>query len=312
MDKEYDLETGEELVKDLPEGEEHEEEYDDDEEETLKTPEPKEGEEGEGEEEGTDDEREAIRARRRQERKDRKQHHKDLVETLRRELSARDSIIDELRSRQDAIERRSSGSELAQLEKAKQEAAQAYTYYRDQIAEAVNSSNGAMATEATERMQAAQRRFDELQNYEKALKSRQAAPQALDPRLVNHAQSWMNANKWYDPAGKDTDSRVVLTLDNQLAAEGWNPTTKEYWDELDARVKKYLHHRATGDKITRNKPRSVVSGGSRESSSSKGRDSYSLSAERVKSLKDAGLWDDPKKRAEAIKRFRDWDQQNKA
>ena len=86
-------------------------------------------------------------------------------------------------------------------------------------------------------------RLDELTRVEKAFQSRQAAPQPLDPRLVNHAQRWMERNKWYDPTAKDQDSRIAMTLDQQMANEGWDPTTQQYWEELDNRLQKYLPHR---------------------------------------------------------------------
>jgi hypothetical protein len=131
--------------------------------------------------------------------------------------------------------------------------------------------------------------------------------------MVNHAQAWMERNPWYDPAGRDQDSRIALTLDNQLAADGWNPTTPEYWEELEARTQKYLPHRFSGGTINNNdKPRgrrSPVAGSGRDSAGSR-EGTYKLSAERVNALKDAGIWDDPKARSEAIKRFREYDRAN--
>ncbi len=257
-----------------------------------------------------DDEREAIRARRREERRHKKEAQRDREESLRRELASRDAIINELRARQDAFERRNVGNDLAQLENTKRQIAQAYNYYKDQIRVATESGNGAVVADATEKMLQAQRKFDEVTQYEEAMKRQQAAPQPLDPRLTSNAQKWMNANKWYNATGSDQDSRVVLTLDNQLAAEGWDPTTEAYWDELSARVKKYLPHRAAGAKITaQSKPKVVVAGSGRESVGSK-KGTYRLSPERVAALKEAGIWDDPAQRADAVKRFREYDKQN--
>lgn len=257
------------------------------------------------------EEREAIRERRRKERHHKKQAQREREDTLRRELSARDSIINEMRAKLDVIERRNTGSEMAQLENSKKQATQAYNFFKDQIRVGTESGNGAAVADATEKMFQAQRRLDELNRFESAFKQRQQAPQALDPRLVNHAKDWMGKNRWYDPAGNDQDSRIALTLDQQLANEGWNPATPEYWQELDNRVKKYIPHRASSGKISNNKPRSVVSGSGREGGSSAGASQvYKLSGERVQALKDAGIWDDPKQRAEAIKRFRDYDKEN--
>lgn len=259
----------------------------------------------------TDEERESIRERRRQERHNRKQAQRHREETLRRELSARDSIINELRQKVDLIERRNTGSEAAQLENAKKQVAQSYNFFKDQIRVATEAGNGAAVAEATEKMIQSQRKFDELAGYERSLKQQQNTPQPLDPRLANQAESWMKRNSWYDPGAKDQDSGIVLTLDQRLASEGWDPTTKEYWDELDSRVKKYLPHRAIRGKISDTKPRSVVTGSGREASNPQS-GTFKLSAERVQALKDAGIWDDPKQRAEAAKRFREYDKQNQS
>lgn len=309
---EIDIETGEEVKAKVAEDheDEREEEHEDQEDEREESSKKEDDEEMDNA--SDDDEREAIRARRREERRHRKQAQKEREDTLRRELAARDAIINEMRQRLDVVERRGTGSELAQLDNAKKQAAQAYNFFKDQIRVATEANNGAAVADATEKMILAQRKIDELTQYEKAYKQKQSAPQPLDPRLANHAQDWMAKNSWYDPSARDQDSRVTLMLDQSLAQEGWDPTTPEYWKELDSRVKKYLPHRANQGKMTSTKPKSVVAGAGRESTSSstKASNTYRLSAERVSALKEAGLWDDPKKRAEAIKRFREYDKQN--
>lgn len=262
-----------------------------------------------------DDERDAIRERRRQERKQRRAAQKEREETLRRELSARDAVINQLRGEVDVIKRRNTGSELAQLNQAKEQTAQAYAYFKDQIRVATEAQNGAVVAEATEKMLLAKQRFEELDRIERVYSTRSAQPQPLDPRLVNHAKSWMENNRWYKPESRDVDSRIVLTLDQALADEGFDPTTPEYWSELTERVKKHLPHRAAGGKITSsaNKPpRPAVPAAQRDGGSSGSADgSFRLSAERVQALKEAGVWDNPTERAKAIKYFRDFDKANK-
>jgi hypothetical protein len=317
QDIEVDLESGEE-IKSKAQETEHE---DDDRESDRDDQEVESSDDDERASKSADDseldnaedenERESIRERRRRERQHKKQAQKEREDTMRRELAARDSVINELRAKMDAIERRNSGSEVAQLENAKKQTAQAYAHFKDQIRIATEAGNGLAVADATEKMMQAQRKFDELTSYEKAVKQRQAQPQPLDPRLVNHAQQWMERNKWYDPSAKDEDSHIVLTMDQRLAQEGWDPTTPEYWEELQNRVKKYLPHRVSGGNVKSTKPKSVVSGSGRESGSgASSTASYKLSSERVQALKDAGIWDDPKQRADAVKRFRDYDKQN--
>ena len=312
-DIEFDLETGEELAQEV-EREEREELDDrletDQEEVSVEGSDDPDDHDEEDLSSHSDEDREAIRARRREERKQRKQAQREREDTLRRELAASKAVIDELRSKVEGIERRNTGSELAQLDNAKKQTAQEYAYFKDQIRVATESGNGALVADATEKMLQAQQKFNQLQAYEQSYRQRQATPQPLDPRLVDQAKNWMDNNKWYDPSGRDPDSRITLTLDQQLAEEGWDPTTREYWQELDSRVKKYLPHRANSGKISGTKPRTTVSGSGKDSGARTSNQSYRLSAERVQALKDAGLWDDPKQRAEAVRRFREYDQQN--
>lgn len=308
-DVEFDVETGEEIKEtDLPETNAQDEE-DDDNDERLSDNNSSDDEDNQSDEED-DNERSAIRERRREERQRKKQAAREREDTMRRELAARDAIISEMQSKLAAIENRNAGSELAQIENGKREAAKAYQFFKDQIRVAGEAGNYAAVADATEKMIQAQRKFEELNNVETAFKQRQSAPQPLDPRLMNHAQRWMEKNKWYDPTGRDQDSEIAMRLDQRLAQEGWDPTTESYWQELDSRLKKYLPHRAKSGSVQTAKPKSVVSGSGRETSGSAAKDSYRLSADRVQALRDAGIWDDPKARSEAIKRYREYDKQN--
>lgn len=307
QDIELDLETGEELVNSEPE-QNQDQDHEDDERENH-SEDNTDADENDAQD-NDDDDREAIRERRRQERKHRKEAQREREDTLRRELAARDAVINQMRSELDVIKNRNTGSELAQIEQGKKQAAQAYNFFKDQIRVAGEAGNHAAVADATEKMIQSQRRFDELARVETAFKQRQSAPQPLDPRLANHAQEWMGKNKWYDPSGRDQDSEIAMRIDQRLAQEGWDPTTAEYWDELSTRVKKYLPHRANAGKMDFTKPRSIVAGSGRESSTNASKGTYKLSADRVTALKEAGLWDDPKARAEAIKRFRSYDKQN--
>jgi hypothetical protein len=262
----------------------------------------------------TDDERAERTERNRQRRAESKQKRKDYIESLKRELSARDRIINDLNQRVSVVERRSSGSEMAQLEKAESDAAAAYNHFKQVNQKAIEQADGETAVKAQEAMMAARDRYNQIKNIRAGYAKQQAAPQPLDPRLANHAQEWMSKNEWYDPNGKDVDSDIALTIDRRLASEGWDPTTPEYWEELDKRVKKHLPHRDKRGIIEssgrRNNP-PPVAGSGRQSSSSNNAGTYKLSSERVQALKEAGLWDDPKQRADAIRRFQQYDKEQR-
>lgn len=293
------------VVGDAPaESEEHDE--------SLKSTDDDHGEEQEAADESEED-AEARRERNRTRREEGKQRRKDYIESLKRELAARDSIINDLSTRVAHVERRASGGEMAQLDAAEKEAVTHYNYFREQNKLAIEQANGEAAMAAQERMFLARQRAEQIKNIKKSMVQRQQTPQPLDPRLVNHAQEWTAKHSWYDPSGADDDSAMVLSIDQKMAADGWNPTTSEYWDELSKRVEKYLPHKAkSGYNVAKNRGAMPVTGSGRESSGGGTSTSYKLSADRVQALKDAGMWDDPAQRAAAVKRFQTFDKENRA
>lgn len=266
-----------------------------------------------------DAEREAIRARRREERKQKKEQQREREESLRRELRAKDTQISQLSTRLDQVERRTQSADLGQVDEAIKQTASAYQYFKGQIEVAVKTGDGATVAEATEKMIAAQRKAEQLVALRDQAARGQQRPQALDPRLISLGSAWQAKRPWYNPAAADTDmdTRIALQVDDALTREGWQPTTQEYWDELDSRLKKYLPHRYNSEHNSNTAGqqggrRSPVAGSGREGSGGgAGQQSFTLSPERVNAMKEAGLWSDPAKREKAIARYREHDRQVK-
>jgi len=268
-------------------------------------------EEEAGHAEETAEEAEARKQRNRERRAQNKERRKEYVEQLRREISARDEALEQALQRIEAIEKQGQGSQLAALDQELRKTADAYNYFKTQIDLGTREQNGAVVADATEKMLQAQQRFAQLTSAKNnATRQAQAAP-PLDPRLKANAESWLARNTWYSLEGKDEDSFLVQSIDRRMAQEGWNPSTEAYWSELDARVKKYLPHRASSsyNKPTQTTPRTPVAGSGRDSGAVKPSGGYTLSAERVSALKDAGIWDDPKARADAIRRYQAYDKE---
>ena len=276
----------------------------------------------------TDPEIVARRERRRQERRDRKIAQREREDAYRSQLIMLQNQNAELSARLVAVERRTGDSEIAQLDNALQRGAQALTYYKNIIAEATQKQDGQTVANATEKMLQVQGEINRLQNIRQTYARAVAQPAAggtpdVDPLIKQHAGAWMARNQWYNPAGTDADSRVALALDQALAAEGKDPRTPEYYAELDRRMRRYMPHRFTpsqerdynGGANSREKPGgSPVTGGGRNERGTGGSGSagaqgstFTLSPDRVRALKDAGMWDDVKQRNEAIRRYRDHD-----
>ena len=262
----------------------------------------------------TDDEREKIRERRRQERHDKKEAQREREASLKRELATRDHVINELNSRLAAVEKRGAVDDSAAIDNAIKQSADGYNYYKEQHAIAVQQQNGSVATDALEKMIVAQRRYEDLNRHKQAMAQRSTQPTPADPRVVNNAKNWLKDNSWYDPQGGDEDSEYASIIDKRVLADGFNPATPQYWEELTSRLKNKLPHRykTVYNKSQSSPNRSPVAGSGRESAPSAGVGSFKLSPERVQALKDSGKWNDPKERDRMIQYYKNYDKQQSA
>jgi len=249
----------------------------------------------------------------RQRRLEKKQKIRDRNERIQRELAARDSLINEMSNRLAMMERRGQGADMAHIDNEMAKTADAYGFFKNQIAQAAGQPEaGAVVAEATEKMMLARDRYEQLKRIKGAVVQQQTRPSPIDPVVVNHAKTWAEKNPWYNPAGGDEDSAIAMAVDNQMAAEGWHPGTPEYWKELDRRLQRRLpeRYKAGTKQPSSGTPRSVVTGSGRETGRSTGGGGYTLSAERVQALKDAGMWNDIKVRNDMILRYKEQDRQN--
>ena len=255
-----------------------------------------------------DEDAEALREQKRLKRQRRKEYHKQVSTEKDVKLTLLERQNQQLLERLSVLERKSHGSDLARLDKAIEDQDNRILFAKQKIAEATSTGNGELLTSAQEMWFEARRQAEALAN----LKKRAVAPQnqrtiqAPDPQLQRHANNWMANNPWYDPNGKDPDSRRALNEDAILAEEGYDPKTAEYWEELDRRLQRVVPHRYTEDanEKPRSRPRSAVTSSGREFASNNGRgNSFTLSPDQVRAMKDAGMWDDAEKRAKMIRRY---------
>jgi hypothetical protein len=214
----------------------------------------------------------------------------------------------ELMERLSVVERKTHSADLARIDKAIEDQELRLQYAKMKIAEAATAADGNAMTDAQEMMYEARRQIESLSSLKKtAVQPNQTQGNVPDPRLQRLAANWMERNDWYDPNGRDTDSKIAKQIDEALSAEGWNPTDADYWNELDNRLHKYLPHKyndSTDVRSSTKRPRSVVTSSGRESvNGSTNRNTFVLKPEQVRAMKDAGFWDDPDKRSKMIKRY---------
>lgn len=265
----------------------------------------------------TEEDREALRAARREERRLKKDLTKQREISAKHKISALERRNETLERRLAQVENAAVGFQFAQIDRLLEDEATRVEYAKMKATQAAQAGNVAEQMEYMEQFHNAKTKLAQVQmlkqrQLEEAKQPRNNVPNVATEVVQQNATQWLNSNRWYDPSGKDTDSRIAKVIDNALASEGWDPSDPEYWDELDNRLKERLPHRYTaktsgGD---RNR-RSGTSSGRTDVSGSAVKNTFTLSRDRVQALKDAGMWDDPSKRAKAIRSYADFDRKNR-
>jgi len=259
-----------------------------------------------------DKEREAIRERRRLEKLERKERREKAIARDKIELDFLAKRNDELERRLAAQEARAQQQDLSQVDNALREAVKEAQMADRVIAKAVSAGNGDDVSTAMRYREEAlnrARQLEAIKNQRSAQLQAPAQPRA-DPDVLEHAKDFMEDNPWYDPQGRDEKSAVVLAIDNAMAREGFDPKSDDYWDELRSRVKRRLPD--AFDKAKREPRGGPAVGSGREHAPTSTRREVYISPERKQALVDAGVWDDPVLRMKYVKRYAEYDKQNRA
>jgi hypothetical protein len=180
------------------------------------------------------------------------------------------------------------------------------------IAKAVEAGNGEDVAAAIRIRDAANAQLQQLAGYKQQMAQRQQQanqPQTpqIDPQVVNYAQQWLSANPWYDPNASDRDSALTKAIDNEIAKEGYDPRTREYWEELTSRVADALGEGGDQPKA-QGKRKGPPTGGARSSPVSSRKEIY-VTPERKAAMVEAGIWDDPVRRQKMLREYQAYDQQ---
>lgn len=256
--------------------------------------------------------------------RNRRRAKKELIRKTNQEKDARLTQLqrenEAFKRRLEQLERSTKTEGLIRIDKHIEDAQTKLEYAKMKIAEATQNQDGQGMVDAQELMHQANDEIRKLANMRHQADQELKTQQNDEPNPVvqRNAQDWMRRNSWYNPGGNDTDTRVAKKMDELMAAQGWDPTDPDYWDELDSRLQKELPHRynSGNDEDSRNvrRPRNVVGSSGREASAAYGgsnRSQFVLSPDRVKAMKEAGAWDNPERKAKMIKQFIAYDRSNR-
>jgi hypothetical protein len=263
----------------------------------------------------SDDEREAIREARREERRLKKELKKQRDFSAQNKIKMLERHNAELAERLAKVESAASSYQFVQLDKSIEDEATRVEYAKMKLTQATQDGDVSAQVEYLEQLTEAKQRLKQAEHYKKqqleeAKAPKQNVPNPVSNEVQKNAESWLKKNSWYDPHARDTDSRIAKVIDQELAADGWDPADSEYWEELDSRLSSRLPHRYTskGGSVKRANP-SASSRVANAGASKPG--TITLSRDRVQAIKDAGAWDDVEKRNKMIRAYASYDRQNK-
>lgn len=275
------------------------------------------------------DERESIRERRRKEKQERKQRRDTAIKRDKVELNFLRKRNEDLERRISAQEQKSQNLEMGNLDQHLAVAQKELNLADQVIAKGVETQSGEDVQKALAYRDQAQKKIAQLERQKQQANvqmHQQQQPQTpVDDRVLAHAQEFMDDNPWYDINGGNEESSIVNAIDASLTKEGFDPATDEYWDELTERAARRLPEKfedfveevGEQEEPTPVKKKRVARGGpavgsGKEHAPASTRKEVYISPERKQAMMDHGVWDDPVLRQKYVKRYMEWDRENKA
>lgn len=278
----------------------------------------------------TDENRTEVQKRRKEERTRRRAAAKAREEGQRRLITQQAEVIQQLAGRVAAVERHGLSTQIGQVDSAINGVKERIGQYEHAHSQAVSLGNGEDAAAAVSELLNLKVQLISLENHKQQVSKvvqrstaqptgaqRPAPAPPLPAAAQQRAAAFVDRHKgWYNPAGNNVESKIIMAIDQDVSNEGFDPTTDDYWDEIEARAKNFLPHRINsahnGAQVRNAALNSPVGGSSRSAgASTAGKTVFKLSAERVQAMRDSGAWDDPKRKQAAIKQFRDYDSKQK-
>ena len=278
---------------------------------------------------GEPDERESIRERRRKEKQERKQRRDTAIKRDKVELNFLRKRNEDLERRVAVQEQKSQTLEMGNLDQHLAVAQKELNLADQVIAKGVDNQSGEDVQKALAYRDQAQKKIAQLERQKQqanAQMQQQQQPQTqVDDRVIARAQEFIDENPWYDVNGGNEESSIVNAIDANLAKEGFDPATEEYWEELTERAARRLPEKfedfveevGEQEEPTPVKKKRVARGGpavgsGKEHAPASTRKEVYISPERKQAMMDHGVWDDPVLRQKYVKRYMEWDRENKA
>lgn len=265
--------------------------------------------------ESEDDHDDEISSQSRKRRLKRREIQKRAKEAAQRELEMLRHQNAELSRRVAAIEGHTLQSNEHNIDQRLQQTLNEIRQAEQIMARATEAGNGEDVVAAMRIRDEAMNRAQQLQysKQQMAQVREQASQPTGDPRVVNYAQEWMQANPWYNPRGGDDDSAVVNAIDAAMTAQGYDPTSRAYWEELTRRVAARVGDDDGGEgRQSAPRRKAPPQGTTREHAPTSTRKEVYVTPERKAAMIEAGIWDDPVARNRMLKAYQAYDKNGSA
>lgn len=271
------------------------------------------------------DKGEQQRERKRETHQERRERHRKARERDQREMSFLRGYVGKLEEKVNTLQKQTTITQAQSVDQRLSEALNEVDTAERIMAAAVDAKNGTDMVKAQRMRDEARQRAIQLSGERERLQAAPAAtPAAVEPPpYLPLAQKFAEDKPWFTWDQSDEDSRTVLQIDNEVAKEGYNPTTPAYWQELERRVQSKLPHRFNGgdedddedEDDQRTRPttrRGPPVGAGRQHAPPSTRHEAFISPERKAAMQEAGVWDDPVLRRKYAKAYSEWDRNNSA
>lgn len=288
----------------------------------------------EGQEEGEDPDK----ATRRQERQARKTRQREARERTEKELAFLTRRNETLEKQLNSVTTRVQQTEIVTIQQRLAQVKEQIAAAKDVEAQAIDAGEGEDAVEAREIREGLEAAASRLEAASERLSQPKRPDDREPPPAARLALDWVKRHRtWYKPDASTEDSAIAQAVEQSMVREGSNPATEAHWVELDRRLKKRLpnvfkkmasngHDEDEGDEdedeeeetviippkkkvVAKAKGPKISVGG--QERHLKPNEVY-ISPERKAAMEEAGVWDDPKLRQKYLKRYQQWDQENRA
>lgn len=278
-----------------------------------------------------DEDDEARRSKRRDARRARKNNRREREAAKDAELQGMRQELDALRGQVGTVAQSTANQTLAIVDGRLSEANQAKELADAAMADAMTKQDAKGVQDALKARDIASAAITQLTDYkarfvasQRTQANAQTQPGGPSAAMISLARQFKADNPWveFDTNAADGDSQAVHRLDASVKAAGYDPNTPEYWEELQDRVDRKFPAKlraAAGDDdddqdtggATQRSAQQQRSNGRRgpamtggRSMSGLGKNDVVIPKEVKKAAQEAGYWNDPKERADFIKRWK--------